>query len=395
MKREYILYILAIIQFTNIVDSMLIMPLGDIFIETFEITSAEFGFLVSIYAFAATFSALIAFFNLDKFDRKHALVFIYLGFGLGTLLCAMAPTYEVLVLFRFVAGLFGGVIGALALSIISDLYVFSERGKAMGILMAAFSSASAFGVPFGLYLAANGSWQTPFLILGITALFISVLLAFVFPKMSGHIDTKKVNSLGNTIRAITSNPNQMHALAVGFLIVLSHFMIIPFISPFLIKNVGLTQTDIAIQFFLGGIATVVTAPYIGKLTDRIGVNKVFTTLMIVCFIPTLMITFLTPAPLPYVFLWTTLFFIFASGRFIPANTIITAAATQDNRGSFMSLKSSLQQFAIGISALISGHIMFINDARQYENYPFVGLIAVMLGLITIWYIRILKVAKDN
>ncbi len=395
MKREYILYTLAVIQFTNIVDSMLIMPLGDIFIETFDITAAEFGFLVSIYAFAATFSALIAFFNLDKFDRKHALIFIYVGFGLATMLCAMAPTYEVLLAFRFIAGLFGGVIGALALSIISDLYMFAERGKAMGILMAAFSSASAFGVPFGLYLAAQGSWQTPFLILGISALTLSVAIIVFFPRMTGHIDRQKVNSISSTIQAITSDSNQMHALAVGFLIVLGHFMIIPFISPFLIKNVGLTQTDIALQFFLGGIATVVTAPFIGRLTDKLGVNKVFTTLMIVCFIPTMMITFLTPAPLPYVFLWTTLFFIFASGRFIPANTIITAAATPENRGSFMSLKSSLQQFAIGISALISGQIIFINDANQYENYPIIGGIAIVLGLIAIVYIRVLKVAKGN
>ena len=397
MERRRVLYVLAGINFTHIVDSMLIMPLGDLFIETFQINAAQFSLLVSVYAFAATLSALLAFFVLDRFDRKSALLLCYGGFSIGTLLCAFAPSYEVLILFRILTGLFGGVIGALALSIVSDLYLFKERGQAMGILMAAFSGASALGVPFGLYLAAQGSWHSPFLVLGGLAMCIWIFVALKFPSFTQHFESLKGvdRSMKNTIRQLTSDNNQINALAAGFVLVLAHFMIIPFISPYLIKNVGLSQEDIAFQFFLGGVATIVTSPLIGKLTDGFGVNKIFTLTMLLCFIPTMVIVYLQVSPLWYVLTFTTLFFVLASGRMIPANTMITASAGLENRGSFMAIKSALQQFAIGLSAIISGQIIFINQSGQYENYPIVGYIAVVTGLISIFLIRRLKVAKGN
>jgi len=397
MERRRVLYVLAGINFTHIVDSMLIMPLGDLFIETFQINAAQFSLLVSVYAFAATLSALLAFFVLDRFDRKSALLLCYGGFSIGTLLCAFAPSYEVLILFRILTGLFGGVIGALALSIVSDLYLFKERGQAMGILMAAFSGASALGVPFGLYLAAQGSWHSPFLVLGGLAMCIWIFVALKFPSFTQHFESLKGvdRSMKSTIRQLTSDNNQINALAAGFVLVLAHFMIIPFISPYLIKNVGLSQEDIAFQFFLGGVATIVTSPLIGKLTDGFGVNKIFTLTMLLCFIPTMVIVYLQVSPLWYVLTFTTLFFVLASGRMIPANTMITASAGLENRGSFMAIKSALQQFAIGLSAIISGQIIFINQSGQYENYPIVGYIAVVTGLISIILIRRLKVAKGN
>ncbi len=397
MDRRSVLYVLAGINFTHIVDSMLIMPLGDLFIETFEISAAQFSLLVSVYAFAATLSALLAFFVLDSFDRKSALLLCYGGFSIGTILCAFAPSYTVLIAFRILTGLFGGVIGALALSIVSDLYLFKERGKAMGILMAAFSGASALGVPFGLYLAAQGSWQSPFLVLGILAMCIWIFVAFKFPSFTKHLESQggSVPSMRSTINQITRDTNQVNALGAGFVLVLAHFMIIPFISPYLIKNVGLSQEDIALQFFLGGIATVITSPLIGRFTDRFGVNKVFTITMLLCFIPTMIIVYLGVSPLWYVLMFTTLFFVLASGRMIPANTMITASAGVENRGSFMAIKSALQQFAIGLSAIISGQIIYINQAGQYENYPIVGYIAVCTGLVTIFLIRRLRVATGN
>jgi len=397
MDRRSVLFVLAGINFTHIVDSMLIMPLGDLFIETFQISAAQFSLLVSVYAFAATLSALLAFFVLDRYDRKSALLLCYGGFTIGTLLCAFAPTYEVLIGFRILTGLFGGVIGALALSIVSDLYLFKERGKAMGILMAAFSGASALGVPFGLYLAAQGSWHTPFLVLGGLAVCIWIFVALKFPSFTQHFESMRgvERSMKRTINQITSDKNQVNALLAGFVLVLAHFMIIPFISPYLIKNVGLSQSDIALQFFLGGIATVISSPLIGRLTDRFGVNKIFTYTMLLCFIPTMMIVYLQVSPLWHVLTFTTLFFVLASGRMIPANTIITASAGVENRGSFMAIKSALQQFAIGLSAIISGQIIYINESGYYENYPIVGYIAVVTGLATIFLIRRLKVAKGN
>jgi len=142
-NRKLILYTLALVNFIHIIDSMLIMPLGDIFISEFGIDSAQYSLLVSAYALSAFFSSLLGVFFLDRFDRKNALLFIYIGFGIGTIACGFASNYWQLVSLRILTGFFGGMIGAMVLSVVSDLYKFKERGSAMGILFAAFSAASA------------------------------------------------------------------------------------------------------------------------------------------------------------------------------------------------------------------------------------------------------------
>lgn len=372
------------------------MPLGDIFISEFNISAAQFTFLVSAYSFAAFISSLIGVFYLDIFDRKKGLLFIYGGFAIGTLLCSFADSYTVLLSLRLATGLFGGMIGAMVLSIISDLYLFKERGQAMGMLMAAFSGASALGLPIALYIAAKGSWQTPFIILGICCLLVWAAVYFTFPSMTKHLKEIDENrSFKVTLGAITSDPNQLNALIAGFAIVLAHFLIIPFISPYLIKNVGFTQLEISYQFFFGGLATIISSPLIGKMVDKIGVMKVFVAMMILSFIPTVILTNLSYVPVAIGICYTTMFFIFATGRMIAPNTLITAAASQANRGSFMSFKSALQQLAVALSAIISGQIVFINDDNLYENYHLVGYLAILIGLISIYLVSRLKVAKGN
>ncbi len=396
-NRWLILITLAVINFTNIVDSMIIMPLGDIFINEFDISAAQFGYLVSSYAFAATMSSLVAFLYLDRIGRKLGLLIAYTGFSVGTLACAFAPDYISLLSIRFFTGLFGGVIGAMVLAIVSDLFEFKERGKAMGVLMAAFSAASALGIPTGLFLAAEGDWHIPFMAIGIAGLCITGFVIVTFPKMKGHLSSgKQMMSPLQNIKFLASNKNQLRALFAGFVLILSHFMIIPFISPYLIKNVGLTQQEIAFQFLLGGIATLFTSQIVGYLTDKYGVNRMFLSMMLLCFIPTLIITSLGVVALPVALTFTTLFFVFASGRMIPANAIITATAGIENRASFMSMKSAFQQFAIGLSAIISGHILYINPQTDlYENYPYTAYISIVFGLLAVYLVRKLKVTAGN
>lgn len=394
--RKLVLYTLALINFTHIVDSMLIMPLGDIFISEFGIGPSEYSLLVSSYAFSAFVSCLLGVIFLDRYDRKQVLLLLYTGFGIGTLACAFADSYLSLVALRILTGFFGGMIGALVLSVVSDLYLFKERGAAMGVIFAAFSAASALGVPIGIYLAAKGDWHLPFMIIGIAALCISAFVFFLFPSMTAHLaDQRKELSVSKTIGAITSDSNQLRALGAGFVLILAHFLIIPFISPYLVKNVGLTQMEIAYQFFFGGVATIVSSPIIGKMTDHYGVMKVFTVVMLLSWIPTILITNLNVVPLAVALSYTTLFFIFASGRMISPNTLITAAAGRENRGSFMSIKSALQQFAIGMSSIISGLIITQGPDGKFQNYPYVGYLSILMCILSLWMVSRIRVAAGN
>jgi len=302
----------------------------------------------------------------------------------------------VLELVHFYVLLLVPILCYIVLSIVSDLYKFEERGRAIGILTGAFAAASALGIPFGLYLAVKGSWQVPFLCIGIAAIFVSIIIYFKFPTMLAHLEAiKKDRTFKHVLGDILTDKNQVNALVAGFVIILGHFMIIPFISPYLIKNVGLTQLEISYQFFFGGIASVFTSPIIGRFVDKYGFFKIFLIMLFFSFIPTIWITNMPQASVGYAVFVTTLFFIGGVGRMVPANTIITASAPTANRGSFMSFKSMLQQLAIAISAFLSGAIMYIGDEDIFVNYQYVGYLSIAILLVAIFFIKRLTVAAGN
>ena len=395
-NKTLILFTLAAANFTDIVDSMLIMPLGDTFINEFSLIAYQYSLLVSIYSIGAAISSFTGIFYLDKFDRKKLLVTVYSGFSIGTLLCCIAPDYYTLVITRLITGFFGGFIGAIVLSIVSDIYPFSERGGAMGKLFAAFSAASALGIPFGIFVAAKSSWQMPFLLLGCLGIVLSFFIFFKFPNLNAHLNKvpDKI-SLSGIYENIFMDQNQRNGLLTGLILILAHFMIIPFISPYMMANVGFSQENVSLQFFLGGLVTLFSAPLVGRLVDKYGVKKVFPVFMLISFIPTMFITTLVVVPLWYAYTITTLFYIFATGRMISASTMISATAPVSTRGSFMALNSSFQQLGIALTGLFSGLIMHINSDGKYENYYFLGLLSVFFGLISYFFLRKLKVAKGN
>jgi predicted MFS family arabinose efflux permease len=375
---------------------MIIMPLGDIFMNTFNITPSEYSLLVSAYAIAAFFSSIIGMLYLDFFNRKKVLLFVYLGFSIGTILCAFSNSYLLLLSMRFITGLFGGIIGALVLSIVSDLYLFKERGKAMGVVMAAFSAASALGVPFGLYLAEKYGWEFPFLALGIGGLGITFLLYLFFPDMTDHLkelDSKRKPR--QTLLLITQDKNQITALITSMVVVLGHFLIIPFITPYMIRNVGLDQSQIVYIFLFGGIATIFTSRIIGGLVDKLGVMKVFFITLVISIIPTIGITHLGNSTLAIALVFTTLFFVFGSGRMIPPNTIITAAASQENRGSFLSMRSGMAQLAIAFSSFLSGIIVVESPDGSLLNYGLVAYLSIGVCFLGLFLTARIRVAKGN
>ena len=387
---------LAAVNFTHIMDSMIMMPLGDIFMTLFEINPQQFSLLVSSYAGAAFLSSLLAVFYLDTFDRKRGLVFIYAGFSIGTIICGFAPSYWFLLGIRFLTGLFGGVIGAMALSIISDVFPFERRGKAIGYLMAGFSGAAALGVPMGLLLADLVSWRMPFFFVGGLGSILLALIVWKFPSLRGHLESVDKNrSFKNVFGAIFLDRNQVNALVLGFVLVLGHFLIIPFIAPYMTRNVGFTQTEITYIYFLGGLATVFSSPFVGRLTDRYGVMPVFLTLMIASFVPVVWITNMPPSPVWIALVATTIFFITGSGRMIPPQTLITAAATPKTRGSFMSVKSAMQQLAIALASAMSGFIVVFGEGGSLERYNLVGYLAITVCIVAMLLAPRIRVASGN
>jgi predicted MFS family arabinose efflux permease len=387
MKNErLLLFILAVIQFTHILDFMIVMPLGSMLMKTFDISPQQFSLIVSAYAIAAFFTGIASAFFLDKIDRKTALLVGYIGFTVATFACAFAPNFAIFLTFRSLTGVFGGILASLILSVVADAIPLHRRATAMGYIMMAFSTASVVGVPFGLYLAASFGWQMPFLVVGGIATAFTFVIIFKFPSMRAHLEgTENRPNAWQNIVNIFKNKNQLRALAFTVLMVLGHFMIIPFIAPYMIRNVGFSDMEVSYVYFVGGLATFVVLPIIGKVADRIGHKKVFLVMGTLSVIPLLLITHLPPVSIAVALVVTTLFFIIASGRSVPATTMITSVVKTENRASFMSLRSSANELALALSSIIAGAIVVEEEGTgRLIDYEIVGYVAVIMTILSVW-----------
>lgn len=383
-KERLLLVVLASINFTNIMDFMIMMPLGPQLMDIFNISTSAFGWLVSSYTISAAASGLLTSFFIDRFDRKRFLQVLYIGFLLGTLACGLAPSYELLIVARVFTGIFGGVLGAVILSIVGDVFPFERRGQAMGAIMAAFSIASVLGVPFGLRLANMYGWNAPFLFLAAIALPIQAGIYFFVPNLNAHrTQHDEKPDAWESIQSILSNPNQRKAITLMMVVMFGHFSIIPFLSPYMVGNVGFTQQQLELIYLFGGLGTIISSPLVGRLADKTGKRMVFTIFVSLCCIPVLIITHM-----PHVHLWvalvvTTFFFMLSSGRFIPAQAMVTATVDTRTRGSFMSIVSSMQQLSAAIASAIAGFIVVKQPDNSLSYYNVVGYISVGAALITL------------
>jgi len=399
-KERILLLVLSAALFTHIMDFMIVMPLGPQLMRLFDITPQQFSFLVSAYTFTAGASGFVAAFFIDRFDRKMSLLFVYFGFSIGTLACAFAPTYAVLLITRSIAGAFGGVLGALVLSIVSDAIPLERRAAGIGFVMASFSVASVFGVPFGLYLATLFSWHAPFLFLGGLGVVINVLIFFFVPVMKGHIRTgeDRIKPL-EMIKTIFGRRNPVMGLLFTSILMFGHFTIIPFIAPYMVGNVGFTEQELTYIYLVGGGLTIFSSPMVGRLADRFGRLKIFTIFGFLVLLPIITITHLPQIPLWQALVVSGAFFIMANGRIVPSTTMVTSVIRPENRGSFMSIRASVQQISSGLAAMLAGFIIaekpseVIDGAKALINYDYVGYIAVFFSLIAILVARQLRVEK--
>ncbi|MFM7629192.1 MAG: MFS transporter [Algoriphagus sp.] len=395
MKQEKaLLWTLAAINFIHMVDFMILMPLGPQLMRIFDISPSQFGFLVSSYTFSAGVSSFFGAFVLDRFDRKKILLWVYVGFTLGTLGCALSPNYAVLLLARVVSGIFGGLTSALILAIIGDEVPHERRGSAMGLVMSAFSFASVMGVPLGLFLASLSNWHLPFYVLSALSVLSLGMIVKSVPSITGHLKDKQVRPRPfEVISKVTSNANQMRAITLSIMMMLGQFMIIPFLSPYNVANVGFSELQLTYVYMAGGACTIFTSPWVGKLADKKGKLKIFTIFMLLNLIPIAIITHLGITPVGLVLLVTTLFFVTSNGRYVPAAAMITGTAQPENRGSFLSFNSAVQQLAAGLASLIAGMMIGENALGQLTNFNYVGYLAIFFSLLCIPLARRIQVVS--
>lgn len=376
INERLTLGLLAAIQFTHIVDFMIMMPLGPQLMRVMGISTRDFGFLVSAYTFGAAASGFLAAFHIDRFDRKKALLAIYFAFAVTTLLCAIAPGFYALLAARIVSGIFGGIAGAVVHAIVGDLIPDARRGRATGIVASAFSISAVAGVPIGLFLSNHFAWRAPFVFLTTLSVVLLVLAWRVLPDMRRHFHSGRHASALQTIRNVFSNRNHLNAFALTATLMFGGFSVVPFISPYMVANVGLRETDLPYLYLAGGLATFFTSQWIGRMSDKHGKLKMFRAIAAISIVPLLLTTNLPPVPVPLAIAASVIFMVFVSGRFVPLMALVNASTVPRVRGSFLAFNASIQQLFAGLAAFVAGTIMGHSNDGRITYYWLVGLIAV-------------------
>ena len=385
-REHYLLLTLAGIQFSHILDFMIMMPLGPVLIKVFGISTHEFGLLVASYSFSAALSGLLAATFIDRFERKRLLLAMFALFGLATLACGLAPGYVTLLIARGLAGTFGGVMGAMVQTIVGDVIPFARRARAGGIVATAFSLSTVAGVPLSLWLANHFQWRAPFILIATLAALFILIGARVLPELRHHISAQKRNHPFVEIFAVLRDANHLRALLFSALIIFSGFTVIPYITIYAVGNVGISLHEIPFIYLAGGTATLITARFIGHSADLRGKVKIYRLVAFAALLPLFIVTNIGAAPLWLWLVCTTTFFVFVSGRMIPAMAIITSAAQPGLRGTFMSLNATVQAFAMGLATSLAGFVITQNSAGQIVNYEVVGYIAMTANVLAIIFV---------
>lgn len=385
-RERYLLLTLAGMQFSHILDFMIMMPLGPILMREFAITTHEFGFLVASYSFSAAFAGLLAATFVDKFERKRMLLIVFALFGMATLACGLSPSYATLLVARGLAGAFGGIMGAMVQTLLGDLIPFERRATASGVISSSFSLSTVAGVPISLWLANHFQWRAPFILIAVTTVLFLIVGLKYLPDVRHHLNQEKRAHPFSAMFEVLRDANHLRALLFTMLILFSGFTVIPYITVYAVANVGIAQQDIFYIYLIGGAATLFTSRLIGRWADTAGKVKIYRLMAVAATIPLFAVTQVSAAPLWVWLICTTLFFVLISGRMIPAMAIITSAAIPKLRGTFMSLNSATQQLASGLAATLAGFITTQNSAGQIAGYDRVGYVAIVANLLAIAFV---------
>ena len=382
--EKFVIAILALLQFTVVLDFMVLSPLGAILMPRLGISTSQFGLVVSAYAFSAGASGLCAAGFADKFDRKKMLLFFYVGFVCGTLFCGIVNSYLLLLYARVITGIFGGVIGSISFAIITDMFSMQVRGRVMGVVQMAFAASQILGIPVGLYLATHFNWHAPFLMIAAIALLIGAVIALKLKPVTGHLQGKQDKNAFIHLWHTASNPFYLRGFAATILLATGGFMIMPFSTAFLVNNILIPEAHLSEIFFITGLASIVTGPYLGKQADKYGKYRLFIFGSVISMIMVMIFTHLGPNPVWVVILTNIILYTGISSRMISSSALISGVPEMQDRGAYMGINSSIQQVSGGVAAFVSGLIVY-QPAKNapLQHFDTVGYVTAGTMLVTL------------
>ncbi|MDB6080157.1 MAG: hypothetical protein JWO82_3904 [Akkermansiaceae bacterium] len=370
--ERFVVALLAFLQFTIVLDFMILSPLGAILMKELNVPPAKFGVVVSGYAVAAGISGLFAAGFADRFDRKKLLLVFYAGFILGTLFCALAPNYQLLLAARIFTGFFGGVIGSVTMAIVADVFPLERRGRVMGSIQSAFGAAQVLGLPLGLWLAAHFGWHFGFLLIVVVSLVVGIAIVLWLKPINAHLAViKTVPPLLHIFRT-ARNPRYQVGFLATILLSTGGFMLMPFASAFSVNNLGLTLKQLPMIYMVTGICSLIAGPLLGRASDRFGKFPMLVAGSILASSMILIYVRLGVTPIWEVIVLNVFMYIGISARMVSSGALVSAMPDLADRGAYMSISSSMQQLSGGVATWVAGLVVFQTESGKLDHYPTLG-----------------------
>ncbi len=365
-SERAIIFLIAAVQFVNILDFVMVMPMGPDFARALGIAESKLGFIGGSYTAAAAIAGLLGSVVLDRFDRRKVLGVAMAGLVCGTVAGGFAQGFGTLLLARVVAGFFGGPATAVSFAIISDVVPAARRGKAVGTVMTAFSIASVLGVPAGLWLAEQFGWRMPFFAVGGLGLVLAVGSLVLLPSLTLHL--KRTAGPRTSTRELLSRPLVRVSYLMTAVVMMAGFILIPNIASYVQGNLGYPRHQLGQLYMAGGVASFLSMRVIGYLVDRYGSFRVGAagSALLVTVIYVFFYAHLPGFPVMAAFI---AFMTAMAFRNVAYNTLTTKVPGPEERARFQSLQSSIQHGASAAGAFLSAQLLHEVVQRGPEGQP--------------------------
>jgi predicted MFS family arabinose efflux permease len=379
ISERLIISILFLVQFIDVLDFMIVMPLGPDLAADLGIAESNLGFIASSYTIAAAFSGILSSVIVDQFDRKKVLILTLSGLVMANIFSANAWNIESMLASRFLAGAFGGPATSVCFAIVADLFAANRRGEVMGKVMSGFSLAAIFGVPIGLEISRYWGWYSSFYMVAFLGFLTIMLIVFFLPSVAGHLAASKAKKV--TYWSLFNKPNYLWSFLAVCCGSMAAFMIIPYVSPFIQSNMNFPREKVSLIYFAGGAASFFVMHFAGKFVDK--TSSSFTTMLSNLFILfTLIAGFVIATKnIPILVIFTP-FMVGMAIRNVSNFTLYSKIPDLSDRAGFMSVISCLQHIASSAGAVLTSLILVDEAQGRLEHMDIAALIAAGLFLST-------------
>ena len=370
-----IVWLAALIQLANVLDFMIIMPLGPDLTTAINIPSSHMGMLGGIYTFAAAVSGILVAPYLDRFDRKKAAIVSLLGLAVSTFLCIFAfDTYSMMAA-RMLAGIFGGPVTALSLAMVIDMVPLDRRGRAIALVTSAFTVSSVFGIPLGLELAAMFDWKMPFIVIGGFGALVAFGIFILLPSMTGHMDKSDNKPKRTPLMGMLKRKEVRLAFSLLGLMSFAQFMLFAGTIVYFTFNLDFPREDLGRMYFVAGTFSFVAMMLTGRIIDLYGARSL-SRIITVVYVMVLSDGFLHDPymPVPIIF---CLFMMCAAIMGVICSTISSEVPREKERAAYMSLQSTTRHFAAGAGGLAASLILTSDETGQLFNIDYLAIVSIL------------------